>query len=276
MNIDETLLRAYVDGELDAATQARVAAALAASAELQSQEHALRASRLPYREAFDAQTLPGLPPALVARIHEMAKRADAVPAAVQPRIAAAPRRRQALVFGGAMAASFAAGMAVVGLRKPAGAEDVARLEQGAPWARAIASYHAMYVRETVDLAADAPARLKGLWQGFTPAQRTRLFVPDLQSAGLAFKRVQLLGFQQRPLIQMVYLPQQGLPAALCVLPEAGGDRALAIGRIEGQAVALWVRDGLAQVFVADMAEEPLAAVARRLIDGAYAPVLTAG
>jgi hypothetical protein len=48
-------------------------------------------------------------------------------------------------------------------------------------------------------------------------------VPDLRSAGLSFKRVQRLSFRERPVVQMVYLPEHGEPVALCVTRDARPD-----------------------------------------------------
>ncbi|MGL4231396.1 MAG: anti-sigma factor, partial [Casimicrobium sp.] len=64
MNIDETTLRAYVDGELSPVERERVAAAIANNVALEEQVAALRASVLPYRAAFDAQPIPAMPEAL--------------------------------------------------------------------------------------------------------------------------------------------------------------------------------------------------------------------
>ncbi|MGL4231112.1 MAG: anti-sigma factor family protein, partial [Casimicrobium sp.] len=64
MNIDETTLRAYVDGELSPAERERIAAAIANSVALEGQVAAMRASVLPYQAAFDAQPMPAMPEAL--------------------------------------------------------------------------------------------------------------------------------------------------------------------------------------------------------------------
>jgi len=61
MTVDEPLLRAYVDGELEPALRDQVEAAVANSTELQAQVQQLRASCLPYRAAFEAHQLPEAP-----------------------------------------------------------------------------------------------------------------------------------------------------------------------------------------------------------------------
>lgn len=254
MIADEALLRAYVDGELDAATRQQVEVALAHSAELQTQVEALRASCLPYRAAFDAQALPPLP-------QDLQRQAAALVA-----VAAAPSRRRAIGWGAAAAASFAAGVLApwrVWHAAPAASDE--------PWVHAIAAYHALYVRETVDQQADSPSRLRELLAGFDERQRAAVHVPDLSTVGLQFKRVQRLGFGATPLIQMVFLPARGRPAALCMLPLARPDMAPAVRRLEGLAVASWTREGLAHVFVADLEEAAVLSLAQALNQGRFAP-----
>jgi anti-sigma factor RsiW len=264
MIVDEALLRAYVDGELDAATRQQVEVAMAHSAELQAQVEALRASCLPYRAAFDAQALPLLPQDLQRQVAALVSVA-AAPAASS----VAPTRRRAIGWGWAAAASFAAGLSVP-WRPWQTAAPAAPGTAEAPWVQAIASYHALYVRETVDQQADAPSRLRELLAGFDERQRAALSVPDLRAAGLQFKRVQRLGFGNMPLIQMVFLPAGGRPAALCMLPIAQADAAPTVQRLEGLAVASWTRGRLAHVLVADLDEARVLSLAQALNRGDYA------
>ena len=74
MKPDDSTLIAYADGELDAAGAASVEQALAESSELRESVARLRASRLPYQDAFAAQKLPPLPDALRLRIEAITTR----------------------------------------------------------------------------------------------------------------------------------------------------------------------------------------------------------
>ncbi len=265
MIVDELMLRAYVDGELDPRLREQVDAVLANNPEWRARAEALRASCLPYRAAFEAQALPELPTSLVQYVTGLSAVAAASPKAATPEHAYMLGRRSVWGVGLAMAASFAAGV-VVPLRwatVPTGSADET------PWVRAIASYHALYVRETVNTPADPPTRIQGLLDGFSEQQKAQIFVPDLQAAGLAFKRVQRLGFGALPLIQMVYLPANGRPAALCLLPSQRPDTAVAVQHLEGQSVATWVRHGMAYVLVGDIAPQELSALARRVAEGEF-------
>jgi hypothetical protein len=51
-----------------------------------------------------------------------------------------------------------------------------------------------------------------------------------RSQGLTFKRVQRPRFHDKPLVQIVYLPEKGKPVALCVLKEAKADAARPMAR----------------------------------------------
>ncbi|MBN3726547.1 hypothetical protein [Burkholderia sp. Ac-20379] len=64
MTPDDSQLIAYADGRLGATQTAWIERELAASAELRDSVVRLRASRLPYRQAFAAQILPAVPAAL--------------------------------------------------------------------------------------------------------------------------------------------------------------------------------------------------------------------
>src|SRR5688500_5089335 len=212
MNIDEVVLRAYVDGELPAGQAAQVEAALAVSDDLQEQEAALRRSGLPYQAAFAAQDLPAVPADLERRLQSwMAMRRE-------PTTEVPVRRRRWLAVGGAVAASFAAGLWVpVPFRlDPSQSPDE-------PWVQAVARYQTLYVRETVERIPEDPEGTRALLTAFSADARARVAIPDLRPAGLAFRRAQRLAVGDSPLIQMMYLPAKGKPMSLWVLHVAQGD-----------------------------------------------------
>ncbi|MCE2692584.1 MAG: anti-sigma factor [Rubrivivax sp.] len=249
MVVDDAMLRAYVDGELEADLRQQVEAAVANSAALQGQVQASRASCLPYRAAFDAQALPAPPASLTRHLADLLAVAESAPGAARPAAAANGPRRAWLVAG--LAASFGVGLVVSRLPGALSARFPAPAEPQ-PWVEAIAQYHALYVRATVDAAPDAPADLQGLLSGFDASWRQRLRIPDLVAQGLVFKRVQRLGYRDAPLIQMVYLPAQGRPVAVCLLPVAGPSTGIYHELVGSQSVATWREDGLAFVVVGDL------------------------
>jgi anti-sigma factor RsiW len=241
MDIDEMTLRAYVDGELDPRHRGVVQAALQGNAQLRADLDLFLSSSLPYRKAFDAQVLPDVP-------HRLWRQVSAwVGEAGGGSPAESEGRRRWIKVGAGVAAAFAAGLwAPVPWR--------IRPEEYADdhWARVIARYQALYVRETVDFVAVEPKRARELLVAFAQDLNVDLFVPDLGSAGLFFRGLQRLAVRGTPVIQMVYLPVHGKPAALCVRPDPGPVAGVTTDRIEGLGVASWRRNGLAHVMVADL------------------------
>jgi anti-sigma factor RsiW len=255
MTIDEVTLRAYVDSELSAAERQNVDVALEHSAELRVQLAAMKASCLPYQAAFDAQAMPEMPEALKKQLMAMSAVASVSTqtfAAVQEM----PRRRWLNFAGGgfALAASFAAGVAV----KPAWFSGAAAkpVNEVADWAKAVASYQAMYVRDTVERVRDTEANAKRVITEFQSQSQAALVVPDLSAVGFEFKRIQRLAFNDKPLIQMAYLPQQGKPAALCVMSATNkGDIDASVRRLENLSIVTWTRAQLSYVFAVDLAQD---------------------
>jgi len=266
MAIDDRMLLAYVDGELPPDQRDRVESALAHSAELADQVAALRASCLPYRMAFDQQALPPLPEHLPQRLATWVSLSQAGPAPAASAPAATRwqhSRREWLGLGGAMAASFAAGLWWPQLtRRAADAAD-------AGWVEAIVSYQALYARDTVNELKEDPAQTRRVLREFSARTAAAVSVPDLSAEGLEFKRAQLLAFGSAPLLQMVYLPASGKPAALCVLPLAGGDAAVAARAMASLHVASWQERGLGFALVADRGMAATARLARDLALGRY-------
>jgi anti-sigma factor RsiW len=265
MTIDEGTLRAYVDSELSTGERQRVDAALAHSAELRLQLEAMKVSCLPYQAAFDAQAMPEMPEALRKQLLAMSAVAN-VPAQL-------PRRRWLNFAGGglALAASFAAGMAV----KPAWFSSVESkpVDDVADWAKAVASYQAMYVRDTVERVSDTEANAKLVITEFQSHAQTVLQVPDLSKAGFQFKRIQRLAFKDQPLIQMAYLPEKGLPAALCVMKAKDNLNIDAtVRRLESLSIVTWSRADLSYVFATDVAIADALKVGQSLAKGDF-PIL---
>lgn len=255
MMVDDAMLLAFVDNELDPASREKVEAVLAHNPERQAQVAALSASCLPYRAAFEHQVLPELPRASVERVNSLVSVSQAPFAALRS-------RRHWFGVGAAIAASFASGVL---LPWRMGWDD-----NDSGWVKAIANYQSMYVRDTVEQAADSADRLSTLISGFDGEQRQALFVPDLRAANLTFKRVQRLGYGNLPLIQMVYLPVSGKPVALCALPMKRADSAVQTRLVDGLSVASWHRHGIAFVFAAEMPRRQVAELAQRLAEDGFA------
>ena len=282
MTIDESTLLAYVDGALSAQQRARVEAALAHDPALRAQVDTLRASCLPYQSAYALVATPAMPGSLESRVASLIAVAGGTPTH------SALSMRQWMWTGAAVAASFMLGVVAPALIAKPEITQAAQSLQATPWVEAIASYQALYVRATVDQAPDTASRARQVLAEFavgssasaasatasSSASATAINVPDLREVGLTFKRIQRLGYGDLPLLQMVYLPTEGKPAALCVLPVRASDRQadapLQMRHIDGLAVATWQKAGLAYVLTADMSQSKAEAIARRIAAEAFA------
>ena len=294
MSPDPEALLAYVDGELPPQRRAAVEAAIAADPALAAMTAHLQASRLPYFQAFAQQAAVPVPPTLTAHV-------DALLA--PPGAAPAPAFLGALAGSAASAATVAAsgglsGASAVAGHGPAAAPDrrgagpsslwwtglgmllslfaglaaATWLQPSAPpladpWVRKVASYHAMYARETVQdgesagqistQALPTQALLRRLQQ-----QGLSLRIPDLSGQGLQFVRAQQLQFEGRPVLQLVYLPRRGLPVAVCLMPAtAQAEQAV---QVDGQHALTWFANGWAYVLIGSLPAPDMQQIRRSL------------
>ncbi|WP_278651814.1 anti-sigma factor family protein [Pandoraea pnomenusa] len=311
MNEDDIRLLAYVDEALSPEARADVEAAIAASPVLADVVASLRASRLPYRETFAAQVMPPVPERLSAGLDALlrehaqrqtsAARTEAAselpasgkhddtrrtPAANEPR---GGRRVRAWWLGAAFAAGVAATVVALpivsgvlsrpGENAGAGPMTTAAVDappkspQGVTWVRAAADYQQLYVRDTV---ADLPVEARDVEQTVRDIRQSDsldIRVPDLTAQGLSFRRVQRLRWQDRALVQMVYLPHVGDPIALCVVRDGRADQGVAEQTIDGMGVVTWRKGKLGYALIgAPGSSVDLKAVAKALAEGAVAPL----
>jgi anti-sigma factor RsiW len=318
MNFDDTLLMAYVDGELPPSRHTEIERAVESSKELAARVADLRASAaLPYRLAFAQQALPPVPESLsrfVAglaqdggnrlqanladlqgeRFAEAANAADVdedekylppdVPAGQGATQGARPEAAQANARGTAqdvpafaaraprgrytsawLAAAFVAGAFFCGAALKLGPR-VLPFERVSPWVEAAAGYQELYTRETLADTTDNPPIDARLLDAIRRDDGLPLAVPDLQNAGLTFKRLQRLRFHGKPLVQIVYLPEHGAPIALCVIKNQAEDQAAQSRRVYGMDVVTWNRDKLGYALIGQRKDVDLPALARQIAD----------
>jgi anti-sigma factor RsiW len=350
MNLDDSTLIAYVDGELDSADAASIEAELADSPDLQTSVDRLRASRLGYQSAFATQKLPPMPAGLLRSIEAMASEAQrkqggnasqAQPPAANVRAfppaqagsasastastASTPSQAAAVSAGAASAqnthpASSAASVSASAsqadnlqeVQRPASAEHatltqikpapaangrlwlVAAFVAGAfcaglalqfgsellhssgstvsvasgeptPWVRAAADYQRLYTRDTVaDVSVDMNASAKTV-EAIRQTDHVALRVPDLRQAGIAFKSVARLQFNDKPLVQIVYLPEHGAPIALCVMKDSRPDQAIAQAQVSGMNVVSWRQNELSYALIGKPDSGDLGSLAQQIL-----------
>ncbi|VVE88648.1 anti-sigma factor family protein [Pandoraea bronchicola] len=311
MNEDDIRLLAYVDDTLCAAERPAVEAAITASPELTDAVESLRASRLPYRETFAAQVIPPVPASLSANLHallrahalrQMPGEANAADVAT-PLESAAPLRIDEAhnlpaandspvgrrVRAGWLVAAFAAGVAATVvtlpllpgmLNKPragnggltTASAPPPKSPQGTTWVRAAAEYQQLYARDTIASVRVDDSDTERTVNDIRQNDKLDINVPDLRSQGLTFKRVQRLRWQDRALVQMVYLPQTGDPIALCVVRDPRPDQGVAEQQIDRMGVVTWRKGQVGYALIGAPGSVDLKGVAKALSDGPVAPL----
>lgn len=300
MKSDDILLLAYVDGELPPHQREEVERELRTSPDVAERVALLQASRLPYREAFAAQKLPPVPPSLSAKIEELARAAKAkttesiaspnasVNDPVVPRAPGSPAssriRSRLRVAPGWLGVAFLAGAFACGLvlrlgpgMGPASNTGASLASVGtgvSPWVMAAASYQQLYSRETLaNVDPDANLSIKTVKE-IRQDDGLALRIPDLSAAGLTFKRVQRLRFNNKPLVQIVYLPEKGAPVALCVMKEIKPDAAVADQRVASMTVVTWRQDELGYALIGQPEGVDLAVLGKQISAGTTAPLFS--
>ncbi|MEM5340319.1 anti-sigma factor family protein [Paraburkholderia azotifigens] len=303
MNVDDTVLMAYVDDELSPQERQQIEDELRAHAELADKVALFKASRLPYREAFAEQKLPPVPASLVKRVDDLirahteaAKRgtppvandaamehsAQLPPSApVRSRLRIAPAWLAVAFVGGAFCSGVVLRLApgvgfAPGNNAVSSAGNTATVASTSmtslPWVQVAASYQQLYSRDTVS----------HMWPDVSDAQSTvdeirtedgiALRVPDLSKAGLRFIGVQRLKFHGRPLVQIVYLPQKGDPVALCVIKEDKANQPVASQRIDTMNVVTWRESKLGYALIGASSNGDLAPLGKEIAERHFDPL----
>ncbi|MFM0628572.1 anti-sigma factor family protein [Paraburkholderia xenovorans] len=288
MNLDDIELMGYVDGTLPARECVAVERALSGSPEATRRVAWLMRSRLPYAQAFAQQTLPPVPESLSVRIGDMARAAkkpaqdfawseppspqgaaapvgrdasanDAVMPHPDGAAASAPIRSRLRIAPAWLAVAFVAGAFAcgsvlrlgsgVGPASTAGA-SLASVGTGvSPWVAAAASYQQLYSRDTLANIEADPALVAKTTAQIRDDDGLAVRIPDLSAYGLTFKRVQRLRFNNKPLVQIVYLPERGAPVALCVMKEAKPDARTATQQVASMTVVTWRQSELGYALI---------------------------
>ena len=212
----EALLLAYVDGQLDGADRARAQQLVENDSSAREFVALLERSKLSYKAAFDERLDATVPEAIEGTIRHWTPPGD------EPVPVKRPAQRFALV------ATLLLGIAV-GFGVSNRTQRDAPTDSTPAWLAQVASYHELYVRDTVDgIALDADRRQQ-LAAELTTALGAPLQIPDLRRQKLDFKRGQLLQIEGRALIQLAYLPDAGTPVALCITKNGAPDAGFASG-----------------------------------------------
>jgi anti-sigma factor RsiW len=308
MKMDDILLMGYVDGTLSDDERQEVERAIGISADIAERIARLKASQLPFKDAFSQQSLPPVPESLAKQIEALA-RSHASPDGSSSASSSAPFSapssassntakpdpgtndavlhhdaslppsapvRSRLRFAPSwLAVGFAAGVFCFGIvlrfapgavpwTNPTGMTVAAGNAQASPWVLAAANYQDLFARETVEnVQPDAQVAAKTV-DDIRHVDGLALRVPDLRSAGLTFKGVNRLRFNNKPLVQIVYLPEKGAPIALCVMKDMQPDTPVAQQQVDKMNVVTWRQAELKYALIGHPGEVDLTALGKQI------------
>lgn len=237
MTIAEDRLLAYVDGLLSPEEAAALEAELRTDREAAAQVDALRASDLPYREA--AESLISVPDlseieAFLAFPPEPARSGGS-----------------AIRWVGAVAAAVL--LFVAGIYSGQNFFQPEK-SQWAEWLEEIASYQALYTRETLSLGTPPADRVRRQMARVSRALGQEIKAPDYGSVAAEFKYARMYGIEGQPLAQIAYLPKEGKPFSLCMMKTDIADHPPRYAEAYGMKLATWRHKGIAWVFVGGVSE----------------------
>jgi anti-sigma factor RsiW len=248
-HFDDTVLVAFVDGELDESTARSVEAAMEQDPDTRHRVHLLRQSASLVGAVFRQPKYRQVSP-------KLAKLA----ASTRPRLAHfRPSWRFALPVAASIVAA-AIGFGVGAWHGPAQSDFTHQLLDE------VAEYHVVFARERehqVEVAAD---RLDEIQSWLGERLRRKLVVPDLSDRGLTFRGARLLVVGRKPVAQLVYNFPDRLdrPFAICITAGPANDVPLRTHTDDGLNLALWGRNGFVYVLAGWIDQSLLTALAGEL------------
>jgi hypothetical protein len=135
------------------------------------------------------------------------------------------------------------------------------------WIATAASYQQLYSRETLASVDADPKLAQQTIAQIRNDDGLAVTIPDLRSSGLTFKRVQRLRFNDRPLVQIVYLPREGAPVALCIMKERFEDHGIEEDRVASMNVVTWRQNNLRYALIAQPGVADLATLGSQIAGG---------
>jgi anti-sigma factor RsiW len=234
----DSLLVAYVDGELDPEAVLKIEPLIA------TDPHALQKVEM-FRE-----TAALLRDACADRFFA---RKDPVP---RP-----PRRRAARRHGGAIATSLAA--VILGFGGGV-LWDGRTSSERAELIDEVAGYHQLYSRETRHLVEVPADQVDDLTAWLGERLDRKLEVPDLAAAGLHFAGGRMLVVNGRPVAELMYTRDHGRPVGICVTQMATETSPLSIEQRGRERLASWITGGYAYIVVGEIDDPTAQDIARRV------------
>lgn len=247
MTIDDAMLHAYVDAELDQSAAAEVEAWLAKKPQDMARVADWKRQSQELKRAFDPIAAEALPPELVRTLRQRA-----------------PNRRQHWRHWGqqAIAASVLLAAGAVG-GWYYGLANGGTVADGASIVDQALSAHIVYVSEVrhpVEVTVDEKAHLVG-WLSKRLGQS--LAPPDLSATGYELMGGRLLDAKNKPAAQFMYENADGRRITLYIAPNPGGkETAFRLATIGATESFYWLDGPLGFAITGEISQSDLLAVAR--------------
>ncbi len=120
------------------------------------------------------------------------------------------------------------------------------------WTEQAAIYQSLYVPETIAALDNSPQALDAQFAQAEAQLGRSLNREVLESIpGLDLKRAQVLAFNGKPLVQIVFADERGLPLAFCVIRQGDGapEKDVNSTVLSGLATAAWSKDGYGYMLI---------------------------
>jgi anti-sigma factor RsiW len=214
MKIDDVEILRYVDNKLSKERRDKFECLLADSVDLQQRVKEMKASQLPYQAAFDTVDIPPMPRSIEDKFNQLESLID-------DHSPVTKNKYPWLMVAGLCFSFFIAGVFFKGAINQWGLDGIASPQFSAtPLANAMIQYQALYTRKTVEPVNQTKEDALKVLSRFNERVGAQFSIPDMQSSGYQFRRAQELSYEGQMILQLVYLPDNGDPIALC-LTESG-------------------------------------------------------
>ena len=279
---DEDLV-AYLDGELSLADRQMLDQALTDSASLRERLEQLRQGERPFRDAFDTMLdqapmdrlrafLP--PPALSATVLSTQTASPPRPANDWRSIGVAAMLLLTLGIGFAIGFGTMSDRSEVResallaeldqleaeLEEAEEAADAVPTVKAKGWRQAVADYQMLFTTDSLspDQGGDAALALASERVGLALDPATRA------ASGLQFRRAQLLAFNDKPLVQLAFLGDGGVPVAFCIIASNKPEAETQFEVRNGLGIVHWIIGGYGLMVIGDLPEDRLKSIAHEL------------
>jgi anti-sigma factor RsiW len=265
-NVNDAMLVAYLDEELDAFEKHMIAQKLEQDAALKERLSFLKRGERLFGQAFDLlldaapdEKLQSMFSAIIAGD----KNGTSSDTQKTPNIMPRPREARQLWRIAATvilaAAAFAGGMFADFLLRPD-----QRIQQTRGWREAVAQYVSLFSPATLEgMPVERTAQAENLSR-ISVALGLNLTVEKVAVPSLSFKGTQLLQLDGKPIAQIAYLKDGRVPVTFCIIKSAQPVQAVAMETRHGLNIQHWTAGGYGFMVIGDAPPNELTEIAGSL------------